>query len=323
MHPLIFAFVVGSAEPPSLSGTSVDGAGAVCSHLRDRFGELLLSHQRHFPSGTQIDVELAAEDTTISLTLLVEAPNEQGSHEVHNVNSCQEALDLLDFQLRVGHQPQVSSHSTSNTTEEAQVSTMTSSSEVRPSRVGVDVFSAGSTNYPNDFGVGVGGGLHVSFSRLRLEGYGVWMQPLDIVSPSADKADYSFSRADFGLLSRLNVLSGSIGLAPCLGLGIMRLVAPEEQLAPQANPSGHAWAMDAGVSLSMPFFAQSLLEGTLLFRYAWQTIELGSLAVGQFEPRAFEVNMRVGVSYDIFTQSEPVSGSPAFARASDGGTTWQ
>lgn len=326
MNPLLLAFVVGAAELPFPHDTSRLDANVVCSHLRDEFGELLLAHQNQFPSGTQIDIELKAEAETgtISVTLLVEAPHAQRTREVYSVNTCQEAMNLLDFQLGVGYQPPPLRPPPAPATEtkDDERTGPEPASNVSPSGLGGGVFSAGSTNYPGGFGVGVGGGVHVAFERLRLDGYGVWMQPLHIVSPSVNKADYSFSRVDWGVLSRVNVLSEPFGLAPCLGVGVMSLEVAEDQVAPQANRSAHSWAVDAGVSISKSVFSLTTLEGTLLLRYAWQTVDLNDLRVGDFAPGALEVNMRVGFSFDIWARGE-TSASVTKASSHGGASTWQ
>lgn len=304
MIPLIIALLVDpSVTPP----TFVYDEDAVCADVAPRFHEILVRHQVEFPSGSYIEVELRgnSSDQTIALTLFVDAPGNAVAREVHKVNTCLEALDLLEFLLSVGQtlSPSPTDLSppsgTADDIEDEGEGEAAKRRVLTPSRVNIGGFSLASTNYPEAVGLGVGGGMTLGFDVVALEGYGVWMEPLQIVSEDRNVADYTFSRFDLGVLSSWSFLFSGLHLAPAVGLSFTRLQVSESQVAPGADHSAHTWLVDAGLKTSKTLFARTALDAALLVRYGIQEFDFGKLDVGNFTPGRFEVNLRLGLSFDV------------------------
>lgn len=199
------------------------------------------------------------------------------------VNSCDEVFNAVKFELELGC-----------------VDPTPIVPPVTSTRLGLEAFSVTSSNYPDWYGFGAGGGISLAFDELRVGAYGAWMQPALLQSSDPSVARYDLHRLDLQVLSCLSVRAEPVQLSPCLGANLSWFRVPPEQLSGQFDRDGGALGVDLGFAVSKPVLEKAALKAALLLRYAAIPFETDTLKVGEFWPRTFELNLRLGFTFDMF-----------------------
>lgn len=285
------------------SAATIDVSGA-CIGMQERLHEWNARRECR-TDDARISVTVVRLESEDSLRVELSGTSSTPAAVVRIVNSCEEALDAVKLELKLGCvEPQPAVEPNADTT-------------ITLPRLGVEAFSVTSSNYPEWYGFGAGGGLSLAFDALHVGAYGAWMQPALLQSPRQDIARYDLHRVDFQALSCLDIATDPVRLSPCFGANLSWFSVPRRQLSGDYDNTGGALGVDAGLTISKPLSVGSTLRAALLLRYALVPFDPGNLKVGEFAPRTFEVNLRLGFTFDLWDFNQrgyPRSDERAVAR---------
>lgn len=283
--------VVAAALQSSVLGLPqlVFDGGGVCEDP-GRAQSVLGEHQGQIPVDATVtmSVQPNGEDGAAAVEVSVSTSGETSVVERQVVNSCDEAFSYLDFYLSLW-----APESPIETEEGVPAG---------PSKIGAKVtagaFGHATTNHPSGVGLGVGAGVDVSFETIRLGAFGLWNQSSTLAA-DPETATFELERQDFGAHACALPTAGWAAIWPCLGASGRRYWMASSEAAPSADLSAVLPSVDASVLASLKLSSNTSIEGVLALRYALLPLQLGELQVGEFAPAQFEINLRVGLTWDI------------------------
>lgn len=304
MSLVLSAFL--ASAPPAPSRLEFDG-GEACVSSGDAAQRVFQRHQHRLPEGTTVTVRLrAVEQGQSSLQIRAEGPSLPPKVEIQQVNRCSEAISYLGLYLEMwqppipeeaaGESDEVSSGADETARGVSGAPPLPTSTVVVHVELGT--FANGSSNYEDKLGFGAGLQLGLKLDWWRLRAYGIWNQS-DTLNGTSEQAAYTLERLDWGVVTCGQVMSLPLELSPCLGASARRFTTPAEHLAPGADTLAQVPSADAGLTLGKRVSSRFALDGGVWFRYGLQTLELNDIRVGEFAPAKFEVNLRIGLTFDI------------------------
>lgn len=270
------------------SVATIDVSGA-CGDVRQRLHEWN-ARRECLTDDARISVTVARWEFEDSLRVELTGTSSTQATVVRMVNSCEEVFNVVKFEVELGCFEPPSAAPPGDPSVPATTLP----------RLGIEAFSVTSSNYPEWYGFGAGGGLSLAFDALHVGAYGAWMQPALLQSPRQDVARYDLHRVDFQALSCLDVATDPVRLSPCFGANLSWFSVPRPQLSGAYDNTGGTLGVDAGLAISKPWLVGSTFSAALLLRYALIPFDPGNLKVGEFAPRTFEVNLRLGFTFDLW-----------------------
>lgn len=266
--------------------TCAEGARAVA---------VLEKHRADLPPSASVTMRVLTDESAGAsrVEIFVTVDGETPVVERQAVNSCQEALAYLDFFLSLWtSEPQPVD------VPRTPLPANTPASAAPKTTFTAAGFALVTTNHPNGVGAGAGVGLALGVDEVRVGAYGAWHQP-SLLEGGPDVASFELQRTDFGASVCGETFALPVSLAPCLGASALLFGMNGGEAGPRADRHALIGSIDASLVGSVKLFAHTALESTLLLRYAPQALDLGSFRVGPFTPAQFEVNLRVGLTWDI------------------------